>query len=388
MNKYILNTKVQEFIKNYSETTTKLAFSGSPFDTITVQELIQQIESRRKAENKLPSWYKTEKIYYPPKLNLEQTSSEITATYKAIIVKGKLLADITGGFGVDSYFFSKSFEKVHHFEIDQELSKIADYNFEMLEAKNIECFAENGLFALSKNIYDVIYADPSRRQNTGGKVFILKDCTPNIPDNLTDLLKNCKVLLLKTSPMLDITVGLSELKHVFEIHIVAVSNEVKELLWILKKDFEGSPIIKTINFATDKREIFDFEWDKKANAIYSQPLRFLYEPNAALMKSGAFELLSDAFKIKKIHKHTHLYTSESLREFPGRRFVIEKCFPYSKTEIKKNIDFGKANVATRNFPETVEILRKKWKIKEGGEVYLFFITDLEGKKQVLICSKV
>lgn len=386
-NKALLNSEVQNFIKNFKGEVSKLAFAGSPFKDITVQELMQQIESRKKAEKKLPTWFKTPNILYPPKLNLEQTSSEITAKYKVSLVNGESLADITGGFGVDSFFFSEKFSSIHHFETNQTLSEIARHNSEVF-GKQLACFSEDGLKAALKKDYDVIYADPSRRHDSKGKVFFLKDCQPNIPENISELLNHCNQFLLKTSPMLDISIGLSELKHVSEIHIVAVDNEVKELLWLLQKDASDSPKIKTINFTKTEAETFDFNWNETVEANYSLPQKYLFEPNAAILKSGAFDLVSEKLKVNKLHKNTHLYTSETLIDFPGRSFLIEKVVPYSKSEMRSALSFKKANITTRNFPESVEALRKKWKLADGGDVYLFFITNLEDKKIMLVCSKI
>lgn len=384
----LLNSDIQKFIKEFEGDVTKLAFAGSPFQNVSVQELMQQLEGKSKAEKKLPTWFKTSNILFPPKLNLEQTSSEKTAKYKAAIVEGKTIADITGGFGIDSFFFAEKFSTVHHFEINKALSEIAKHNFEVFEKKNIKCFSKDGLTAVLEKKYDVIYADPSRRHESKGKVFFLKDCEPNIPDTISQILKKCETFLLKTSPMLDISIGLSELKCVAEIHIVAVDNEVKELLWVLKKDSGTNPEIKTINFTKTGSEIFNFYWEDTSEAVYSLPQKYLFEPNTAILKSGAFSLVSEKLKFNKLHKNTHLYTSKTLIDFPGRSFLIENVIAYSKSEIKAALTFKKANITTRNFPESAITLRKKWKIADGGNVYLFFVTDMEGKKQMIICSKV
>ena len=388
INKGLLHSAVQEFIRSYNEAVSKLAFAGSPFKNIAVQELMQQIESRRRIEKKLPTWFETSNIIYPPKLNLEQTSSEITAKYKASLVSGETLADITGGFGVDCFFFAERFTSVHHFEVNTDLSEIAQNNFKILDRPNIRCKAEDGLNRVLNNEYSVIYADPSRRHDSKGKVFFLHDCLPNIPKHISEILTHCNTFLLKTSPMLDISVGLDELQNVSEIHIVAVENEVKELLWLLQKNNEEPLKVKTINFTKSGQEQFDFEWEETSEATYSLAQQYLYEPNAAILKSGAFNLLSDKLKLNKLNRNTHLYTSETLKDFPGRRFLIEKVNPYTKSEMRLALNFRKANIATRNFPESVATLRKKWKIADGGNVYLFFVTNLNDKKEMLICSKV
>ncbi len=388
LNKHILSNEVQEFITNYSKDIIKLAFTGSPFNEVSTQELIQQIESRRKTEKKLPTWYNTPNIFFPPKLNLEQTSSEITAKHKTSIVQGNSLADITGGFGVDSFFFSEIFKDIHHFEHNNSISNIAKHNFKVFNKDNITCFTGDALQQLTTSYYDVIYADPSRRHNSKGKVFFLKDCEPNIPDNLELLFTHCKNLLVKTSPMLDITVGLKELKCVSEIHIVAVNNEVKEVLWLLDKSVNVEPKVKTINFLKDKKEVFSFDLNTPNSPSYALPLTYLYVPNAAIMKSGGFDILSEIFQIDKLHRHSHLYTSYKLKDFPGRRFKINQVIPYHKKEIKDYLKNKKANIATRNFPENVAFLNKKWKIKDGGTDYLFFTTLENENKVILDCTKV
>ncbi len=229
--------------------------------------------------------------------------------------------------------------------------------------------------------------DPSRRNDTKGKVFFLEDCEPNVPENLNFLLEHCQQLLIKSSPMLDITVGLNELQNVKEIHIVAINNEVKELLWLIELGFNDLPKIKTINFNKNKTELFNFKWSQKPSLSYSLPKKYLYEPNAAIMKSGAFELLAEEYNVSKLHKHTHLYTNNKLIPFPGRRFIIHKTITYHKKEIKK-LTLDKANITTRNFPETVAQLRKKLKIKDGGNDYLFFTILENSDKVILVCSKV
>lgn len=387
-NPALLKTEAQEFIENFKGDIPKLAFAGSPFEGISVQELIQQIEGKRKTAKKLPTWSRTRGIVFPPKLNLEQTSSELTGQYKASLVSGRTLADITGGYGVDSYFFSERYNSVHHFELDRELSGIAAHNFSVLGKKNIHCFQENGLDGIKGRKYDAIYADPSRRHQTKGKIFYLQDCEPNVVANLSTLLSQCDLFLLKTSPMLDISIGIEELENVSQIHIVAVDNEVKELLWLLQKKEVPSAIqTRTINISKAKTEKLEFEWGKTGNALYNQPQKYLYEPNAAILKSGAFDWVSEKFGLYKLHQNTHLYTSDILIDFPGRRFLIEKTVPYSKAEMRKALTFKKANITTRNFPESVEVLRKKWKLADGGETYLFFTTITTGK-QMLICLKV
>jgi hypothetical protein len=388
LNKDILHKEYQDFIFSYKGVSSKLAFSGSPFKNISTQELLQQIESRRKIEKKLPSWYSMPSIYYPPKVNLEQTSSEITAKYKASLIQGASLADLTGGFGVDSYYFSKRIALVHHYETNESLSKISEHNFKTLGATNIDCVPSDGVSEIKDSYFDILYLDPSRRHDQKGKVFYLTDCEPNIPKHLDYLCKRCDYLLIKSSPMLDLTVGMTELKYVAEIHIVAVNNDVKEVLWLLKAGVSENPMIKTINFTNSGKETFDFLWNIAMPPVYGFPKQFLYEPNAAIMKSGGFHVLSTILNVEKLHINSHLYTSDKPIDFPGRRFVIEKVVPYTKKDMKAALCFSVANIATRNFPESVALLRKKWKLSDGGANYLFFTTIGDNEKVMLVCKKV
>jgi 16S rRNA G966 N2-methylase RsmD len=301
-------------------------------------------------------------------------------------VNGKTLVDLTGGMGVDSYVFSKKIEKVFHCEIDENLSKIAAYNFGILEVENVEVVSMDGLDFLrsSNREFDWLYLDPSRRSENKNKVFLLSDCTPNIVEHLPLLFKHSKQILVKTSPLLDLTNGLNQLKNVKEIHIVAVKNEVKEVLWVLQREYRSKTRVKTINIMEPKAQSFDFYLSEEKNAtpLLGPPLAYLYEPNAAILKAGAFKLLAKKLGVDKLHDHSHLYTSREQVEFPGRVFYIEKVLSYSKKELKSLI--GKqANITVRNFPESVSTIRKKYKIKDGGEVYLFF-TKLQNDQLAII----
>ena len=386
----ILNTSIQEFIQEKTNVTiSKLALQKNPFPEIDFKILLNQIECRTKSKSKLPTWFASENIIYPSKISLEQTSSEITAKYKSEIINGTSIIDVSGGFGVDDYYFSKSFSNVIHCELNQELSEIVSHNFKQLNAKNVACHFGDSFEILEKlnQKFDWIYIDPSRRNETKGKVFMLKDCLPNVPELQNFYFQFSNNILIKTAPILDISAGLSELKNVKQIHIVAVENEVKELLWEIEKDFNQQVQIKTINLKKLGQEKFDYELNTNITSIFSLPKKYLYEPNSAILKSGGFKEIGAAFELFKLHQHSHLYTSDKLIEFPGRVFEIENNFKYSKKEMELFLMEKKANITTRNFPETVENIRKKWKIKDGGNQYCFFTTDENDEKIVLICKK-
>ena len=390
MNFNILLEESQQFIKiHLYDDLTKLILKGSPISGVSIQELANQIVVKNKSVKKLPTWFSKEKIYYPEKISIEQTSSEITANYKSKLVSGKKLIDLTGGFGVDSFYFSKQVSEVIHCEIDNDLSTIVAYNYQQLNVKNITTISNDGIEYLQKttDFFDWIYIDPSRRNDHKEKVFLLKDCLPDVPKQLDFLLTKTNQILIKVSPILDITSTIKELKFVSEIHIVAVQNEVKELLFLVNKNVAKEIKIITINILSDKNQQFEFYSNSKITVNYEMPLSYLYEPNAAILKSGAFHQIAAEFNLFKLHKHSHLYTSNSLIDFPGRRFKIEQVLKYDKKLLKKMIPEKKANITIRNFPKTVAQIRKETSLKDGGKSYLFFTTDMKNNHICLLTKK-
>ncbi|RKS03242.1 class I SAM-dependent methyltransferase [Flavobacterium sp. 102] len=390
MDQSILTEEIQSFIHNNIEADiNQLALQKNKFPNTDWTSILNQIAAKQKAKTKLPTWFNTANILYPSKISVEQTSSERTAEYKSQLVSGKSLIDLSGGFGVDDFYFAQKVKQVVHCEINEALSDIVKHNFEQLKASNIECFSGDSYEILkSRNEKpDWIYIDPSRRNDAKGKVFMLTDCLPNVPENLDFYFGFAPNIMIKTAPLLDITAGLSELKNVKAIHIVALENEVKELLWVLEKDYTKTIKMVTANLLKNETQELRFELDAENQAHFGLPQKFLYEPNAAIMKSGGFDVVSSQFKLDKLHHHSHLYTSEALIDFPGRRFEIQQVIGYNKNEMKPFLENQKANITTRNFPDSVENIRKKWKIKDGGNLYCFFTTDVNNNKIVLLCSK-
>ncbi len=388
----ILNDAIQNFINtNIDVSISKLALKKNPFPEVEWIQILNQIETKSKAKYKLPTWFSAENIIYPNKISVEQTSSEKSAFIKSKIVSGESLIDLSGGFGVDDYYFAKKIKKVVHCELNSDLSNNVKHNFEQLKVTNIYCHTGDSLQTLINinSKWDWIYIDPSRRNDAKGKVFMLQDCLPNVPENLDLYFEYSNNILLKTSPLLDISAGISELKTVKTIHIVAIENEVKELVWELKRDFIGKISIKTINLIKEKTDEFEFILNENSTIpSIGLPQKYLYEPNSAIMKSGGFDEVGNFYNLDKLHKHSHLYTNSTLISFPGRIFEIEKVIPYSKTEMKTVLEKKQANITIRNFPDTVESIRKKWKIKDGGNLYCFFTTDENDNKIVLICIKI
>jgi hypothetical protein len=390
MDKKLLSAEIQEYItSNINADVSKLALQKNKFAITDWTTILSQITAKQKAKTKLPTWFYTHNIYYPSKISIEQTSSEKTAEYKSQLVSGKSLIDLTGGFGVDDFYFSKKVNKVTHCEINHELSEIVKHNFEQLGVTNVECHTGDSseiLVTLNQK-FNWIYIDPSRRNDVKGKVFMLQDCLPNVPGLLDIYFEFSDNIMVKTAPILDISAGLSELRNVKTIHIVALENEVKELLWVLEKNYANNIQIVTCNLTKDSIQEFTFELGNTPVSNYSLPKKYLYEPNAAIMKSGGFDEVTSQYEIEKLNKHSHLYTSDILINFPGRVFEIVNSFEYNKPNMKSFLENKKANITTRNFPETVENIRKKWKIKEGGIVYCFFSTDINNNKIVLLCDK-
>ncbi|WP_207421442.1 THUMP-like domain-containing protein [Desertivirga brevis] len=376
MNKEILNSEAQRFINDHLNTDiNKLLLSKSPFKALSSAELAQQIDGKKRSEKKLPTWFNTPGIYYPPKLNIEQASSEQTAAYKSRLVLGKTLADLTGGFGVDDYFFSQKVEKVSYFERDEELSAITKHNSGILGARNIEFIVGNSIECLksSNSQFDTIYVDPARRVQSK-KVFLLKDTEPDVVENLPMFLERAARTIIKTSPLFDIQSGLNELYNVSEIHVISVKNDCKELIWVIDAAFEAEPVVHCAALSSGVEQNFSFTLsaEKELKQVdFSMPSNYLFEPDVALLKAGGFKSISNQYKLSKLNVNTHLYTSKDpMPGFIGRSFEVKDVKTYS--QFSKDNKIKKANIISRNFPMSPEELKKKHKVQDGGEDFLIF----------------
>lgn len=380
MNHKLLASDVQSYIRHHlGADVNKIALAKPVFEGIGQRELAGQILARKKAQYKLPTWFAAEDIYYPPLLSIEQTSSEITAAYKADLAIGETLIDLTGGFGIDSFFFSKVTASVTSCEIDAELSQISAHNASVLHASNIVCLNADGIEILkhSEQQFDTIYVDPARRSNSS-KVFRLEDCTPDVTQHLPLMLEKARRIIIKTAPLLDLSAGLAALPHVSEIHIVSVKNECKELLWVIDRQYDDAPKVKcaTLN---GQLKTFDFSWNaKEAVPVIITELTsgYLYEPDVALLKSGAFNLIGEKFKLQKLHPQSQLYVkSEIDPRFAGRIFRIENVLNLNELKKEKKLT---GNVIVRNFPERAENLAKKYHISPSKENFIIFTQTNEG----------
>ena len=389
-----IDSATQQFIEAHRQDDAKvLALQAKKYPKVDISFALNQITGWQTASTKLPSWAALSGIVYPMHLSMEQCSSEPTARYKASLVKGRTLVDLTGGLGVDCSFLSSNFEQVDYVERQAELAEIAEHNFEVLGLRSkVTVHTGDGVDFLQKmNKVDVIYLDPARRDNHGGKVVSIADCEPDVSRLEDLLLQKADTVLIKLSPMLDVKLACQTLHHVQAVHIIAVNNECKELLLLLSKtthlDLEEIPFFCVNIGKSGETQCFLFTGARESKAVvrYSDPESFLYEPNAAIMKAQGFKVLTERFPVKKLQNNSHLYTSsEWIPEFPGRKFQIQEVSGLGKKELKSFLDgLTQANLTVRNFPMTVADLRKRLKIKEGGEYYLF-ATTLQDNRKVFI----
>lgn len=358
----------------------------------------QQLHGRALAKRKLPSWLDKDKLIYPYHLSLEQCSSEYTAQYKASLIKdkGESFADLTGGFGVDFVFLSSRFSSGYFVEKREELCDIARYNFPQLVSSAYTIFCKYGiewLIEREDNSLDLIYIDPARRSQSGGKIIKISDCEPNVEEWQDLFLKKGKRVMIKLSPMLNIAEALKNLKHIQEIHIVSIFNECKEFLICIGKQ-NSSPSVSCVNLSKSMEwEVFSYPLasggEKKETYYTSEIGNYLYEPNTSILKAGATDLLSKQFNLKKLHPNSHLFTGdEYLATFPGRKFKVSAVGRFNKRDIAALLGKEKrANLTVRNFPSSVEELRKRLKLREGGETFLFATTLYNGNKVLITTSK-
>lgn len=438
------NPVQQTFIKEHiNDDVRDLALKAARYPYVDMADALVQIKGYQSIKQKVPAWYACESLQFPPTLSLEQSSSEATARYKAALLdtflpmeSRKKGVDLTGGLGVDAYFLSETFDEYVYVERQELLCQLARHNFSQLDRGQIsvQC-AEAEEYLQSMNPVDFIFLDPARRDDKGKKVFALQDCTPDVSALFSSLSKKCRLLMIKLSPMLDISLALRQLASVAACHVLALDNDCKELLLCCcfengfsHNSFDGASSevrIHTCNLLSKRNlaQEFAFTREEESQAICrfaslgissSASLgassraslgtsiasvasvienglagHFLYEPNVALLKAGAYKILTQRFDLQKLHLNTHLYVSAVMQaDFPGRVFKIVEALSPSAKETKKRLQsLQQVNVATRNYPESVETIRKKYRIKEGGQLYLFAATLADNQRVLLLCEK-
>lgn len=394
----IAHADIQNFLIEHEHDDEKvLVLKQKEISGVPSSIIASQLSARRKAKSKLPIWYKTRGIIYPPTANLEQSSSEATATYKTAILNScvslkQIAVDLTGGFGVDTFFLSSLFDSIHYVEPNAELLGITKHNHQQLGASNIiyhNLSAEK--FLTQTNLaFDLAYIDPSRRDDRAQKVYKLASCFPDITTLQQTLFKKSKFVLIKASPLLDIQQGLRELQHVKHVFVVSVGNECKELLFLAERNHEGEPQIDAIDLWEDGRVRFFFSFtiteERTSHAPLGEPEVYLYEPNASILKSGAFKGVAEKFGLIKLDVNTHLYTSSVVvPDFPGKIFLIERLHTDAK-QLQVLLPEGQINVVTRNYPQTPEEIKKKLRLRDGGQKFLIGFSSSK-KKHLALCSR-
>jgi THUMP domain-like len=369
----------------------RLLLSAHRYPDLPMAYIAAQVQALQKIRDKVPSWYNPQ-LRFPAALSLEQASSEQAAQFKAGLFRGQRMADLTGGLGIDSWAWAQCFAEVTYVEQQAELVETAAHNFAVLGMANIRCrhtTAETFL-AETDEAFDLIYLDPARRGARQEKVFLLADCQPNAVALLPQMLARAPRVLLKTAPWLDLTAAVQELGCVSHIWVVGIGNECKEVLYLLERS-APDPSQIPITAATPGMTDFTFtraEEQATHGDFVAAPQPYLYEPSAAVLKAGAFKSFAQRFQLQKLHPHTHLYTAKQrIPEVPGRAFRVRSVCKYDRKAVQAAIPEGKANIATRNFPDSAPQVRQKLGLADGGNVYLFAATLLAGEKMMLVCEK-
>ena len=395
-----------EFIREYRERDIRqLALQANRFPDVDMPYALDQIQGWQIARRKLPKWAACDGVIFPPHLSMEQCSSEPTAQYKLNLAMewasrvghASRMTDLTGGFGVDFSFTSCAFAAATYVERNESLCRIVEHNLPLLGLNNATVVCADAVEYLSTvEPQTMLFLDPARRDEHGAKTVMLADCTPDVVQLLPKLLEKSRFTMLKLSPMLDWHKAVDDLQGtVREVHIVSVGGECKELLLVLSTVVESELKVycADLSTASDTSSLFVYTPGSSApvaNSTFNiQHSTFLHEPNASIMKAGCFDELAAAYGVSPVSRNSHLFLSdEPVEDFPGRSFVVERVTTMNKGELRKAlVGIEKANIATRNFPLTVAELRKRLKIKDGGDVYIFATTTAEGEHLLLISRK-
>jgi len=389
----------QRFISEHlNADIPQLILSASQFPEIKEMAFVaEQIEARQRIKDKLPDWYKNNELVFPSRLSTEQCSSFQTASYKQRLVEPNWkITDLTGGLGIDSFYLSRKVAALTYVEKNEDYCEAARNNFTVLDASNINVVnADTTEIIEQLPICDAFYIDPSRRGTSDRRLYALSDCEPNLPEILPLLLKKAPIVIAKLSPMADLISTIKQLPKTKEIHILSVKNECKELVFVISRDIEdANPEIFCANYLSNGDSTsFIFRFNEEHNTmsqISSGIKHFLYEPDASVMKSGAFKLIAQRFGIEQLETSSHLYTSnELMKDFPGRIFSVDNTYPFNNRICRQLSEtIPQASIAVRNFPLSAEDLRKKLKIADGNEIYLFATTLADKSRTLIVCRKV
>lgn len=396
----MLNNETLQFIEAHrDDVVSRLALTKVPQE-VDMRMALQQIEGWQTARTKLPRWAETPGVMFPPRLSMEQCSSELTARYKCSIVqallpqgRGDVMFDLTGGFGIDFSYLAPLFRQALYMERLPHLCELARHNFALMQglhgAQVIEC--DSSQHPDRWPIADFCFVDPARRNDAGRKVVAIDDCEPNLILLQEALREHASFVLIKLSPMLDISVAMQALRHIGQVHAVSVHGECKELLLVMTREEPVNTTFHCVNFVQGEASVFSFTPadEQQAACVYASEVKtYLYEPNASVMKCGAYRAVAQRYGVEKLHPSSHLYTSHVLHaDFPGRVFQVMGCSTFAKSELKSLLQgLSQANLTVRNFPQSVAWLRKRLKLKEGGADYLF-ATTMGADEHVLIRTR-
>lgn len=355
--------------------------------------LLEQAFYRQHIEKKLPFILSEKKFILPQKLNLEQSSSEKSARFKATIIQGKTLLDLTLGMGIDFYFISRNFDTAQGIELNSDLALLTEFNLKVaMQCQNISILggidARSFIEDFANEYVDVIYMDPARRNEKGGKTFLLEDCTPNVKLLLPQLSKRCSHLWIKSSPVLDIKRAIQELIHVKDCYVIEAENECKELLFHIDFSFLDETTIHVIRLDNNQQFSSKYSTENDTEVSYSYPKKYIYEPSPSTLKSGLYKQISQLFNVEKLHPNSHLYTSDmNIKTFPGRAFECVGSTKPNFKDLKTILPHLQANLGIRNYPGNTKELTKKLKLRDGGNDYIFATTLLNEEKILLVCKK-
>ena len=382
------------FVKEHAaDDVQRLALEVRKHPEVDAHFALDQIAGRQKSRTKLPSWAEVDDLIFPPSVSMEQCSSEATASYKSSLVSGESLVDLTGGFGVDFSFLASRFSRAVYVERQEHLCHIAEHNFKVLGLSHVQVVNDDAEHYLATMpVVDLIYLDPARRDGAGNRVFRLDDCTPNVVQLLDLLLTKGRQVMIKLSPMLDVSQALRQLRGVSEVHIVSVAGECKELLLLLSAKHEGDVKIVCVNdgqtftYRLGEPVVMPMQW---SGELPAEGDLYLYEPNASMMKAGCFGQLAQRYGLQAVAQQSHLFVAERpISDFQGRKFVVNDITTLNSKELKQKLaGITQANVAVRNFPLKAAELAKRLRLKDGGSVYIFGTRLANGKNVLLLCEK-
>ncbi|MFD2200203.1 class I SAM-dependent methyltransferase [Shivajiella indica] len=390
----VYTDEIREFVQEYLDSDPfKLFLALKGKANVDLKMAVDQIQSRQKARKKLPNWSHNFSLFFPEGISVEQASSEETAQFKIDLVHGHSMIDLTGGFGVDTYFLSRNFKKVTYCERDGDLVDIFRYNMEVLGEEKFETFYGDSLQILSDSdrTFDLIFVDPARRGDRNQKLYRLSDCEPDLVSNWELLKGKGDSILVKTSPMLDLKQAILEIPDIQNIWVISVKNEVKEVLLFWEKNKKiKTRMIHCVDLSPTGKQEFNFSFEQEELAVnkYSEVKSYIIEPLAVILKAGAFKTFGQNFGLDKLHPNSHLYTSDTVHtDIPGRIFEVIREFNQPKKELKESFPSGKVNVIARNFTLSADEIKSKFRLKDGGDDFLI-ATKVGDRYRVFYCKRI